>query len=67
MSAYPITEAALQRLQQLITEATAISAGMRQSGPACVRVDAYLIMSYLVDAADMVRDAAEVLQLQEQP
>lgn len=62
MSAYPITDTSLQRLQQLISLATSITMEMRQSGPACVRVDACLILLHLADAMDVARDAEEVLE-----
>ena len=60
---YPITQRSLSRLRELVREAGAIAASVRDSGPGDVRFEAANLCAGIGDVDELVRDLTTALAM----
>jgi hypothetical protein len=65
MSAHPITERSLAKLRELVREAGAIAASVRDSGPVDVRFEASNLVAGIGDVDELLRDLTIALSMAE--
>lgn len=62
---YPVTERSLARLRELVCEAGAIAASVRDSGPVDVRFEASNLVAGIGDVDELLRDLTIALAMVE--